>query len=168
VDPGAEIVTAGLPDSRRGVPLRDYVAAMYAAGGAGTFDALAVNPYGLDANGVLDTVRAVRAVAAESGDDPAVWVTELGWATGGPPSAFKVSEPRQAELLEQTVLALARRRDRLRIRGVVYFNWRDSTPYAGGPDFFGLYTGLLRLDGQAKPALSAYKKLAKALGLLPD
>ena len=168
VDPGAEIVTAGLPDSRLGVPLRDYVAAMYAAGGAGAFDALAVNPYGLDARGVLDTVRTVRRVAAESGDNPAVWVTELGWATGGPPSAFKVSEPRQAELLEDTVLALARQRDRLRIRGVVYFNWRDSTPYAGGVDFFGLHTGLLRLDGEAKPALSAYKKVAKTLGLMPD
>ena len=168
VDPGAEIVTAGLPDSRLGVPLRDYVAAMYAAGGAGAFDALAVNPYGLDAQGVLETVRAVRGVACENGDNPAVWVTELGWATGGPPSDFKVGEPRQAELLEETVLALARRRDGLRIRGVVYFNWRDSTPYAGGRDFFGLHTGLLRLDGQAKPALSAYKKVAKRLGLLPD
>ena len=168
VDPGAEILTAGLPDSRLGVPLRDYVAAIYAAGGAGAFDALAVNPYGLDAHGVLDTVRAVRAVASENGDNPSVWVTELGWATGGPPSDFKVSEPRQAELLEETVLALARRRDGLRIRGVVYFNWRDSTPYAGGQDFFGLHTGLLRLDGQPKPALSAYKEVANRLGLLPD
>jgi hypothetical protein len=107
-------------------------------------------------------------VAGESGDNPAIWVTELGWATGGPPSRFLVSEQRQAELLEQTVLALARRRDRLRVRGVVYFNWRDSTPYTGGVDFFGLHTGLLRMDGHAKPALSAYKKVAKTLGLLPD
>jgi len=167
VDPGAEIVTAGMPDSRLGVPLRDYVAAMYAARGAGAFDALAVNPYGQDAPGVLGIVRAVRGIASANGDNPAVWVTELGWATGGPQSAFRVSEPRQAQLLEQTLLALARRRDQLRIRGVVYFNWRDSTPYAGGADFFGLYTGLLRLDGRAKPALSSYKKVAKRLGLLP-
>jgi hypothetical protein len=150
------------------VPLDEYVTAMYEAGGAGAFDDLAVNPYGLDARGVLETVREVRAVASANGDNPAVWVTELGWATGGPQSDFRVSEARQAQLLEQTLLALARRRDELRIRGVVYFNWRDSTPYAGGPDFFGLYTGLLRLNGQAKPALSAYKKVAKKLGLLPD
>jgi len=168
VDPTAEIITAGLPDSSLGVPLRDYVAAMYAAGGADAFDTLAVNPYGLDARGVLDTVRAVRAVASENGDNPAVWVTELGWATGGPRSDFRVSEPRQAELLEETVLALARRRRDLHIRGVVYFNWRDSTPYAGGRDFFGLHTGLLRLDGDAKPALASYKKVAKRLRLMPD
>jgi hypothetical protein len=168
VDPGAYIVTAGLPDSTLGVPLDEYLEAMYATGGAGAFDVIAVNPYGEDARGVLDTVRAVRAVASRNGDNPAVWITELGWATGGPQSSFRVSEAGQAELLERTLLALARRRDELRIRGVVYFNWRDSTPYAGGPDFFGLYTGLLRVHGQAKPALRAYQKVAKTLGLMPD
>jgi len=117
---------------------------------------------------VIQGIRTVRDVATTNDDDPAVWVTELGWATGGPPSDFLVSETRQAELLEQTLLALARRREQLRIRGVVYFNWRDSTPYAGGRDFFGLHTGLLRRDGQAKPALSAYKKVAKALQSMPD
>jgi hypothetical protein len=168
VDPGAEIVTAGLPDSRLGVPLRDYVAAMYAAGAADTFDVLAVNLFGRDAHGVIGGIETARELAATNDDDPAVWVTELGWATGGPPSDFLVSESRQAELLEETLLALARRRAELRIRGVVYFNWRDSTPYAGGPDFFGLYTGLLRLNGAAKPALSSYKEVAKRLGLMPD
>jgi polysaccharide biosynthesis protein PslG len=168
VDPGAEIVTAGLPDSSRGVPLREYVAEMYEAGAAGSFDALAVNPYGLDARGVLDKIRTVRRVASTNGDNPSVWVTELGWATGGGASRFRVSEARQAQLLEETVLALARRRSDLRIRGVVYFNWRDSTPYAGGVDFFGLHTGLLHLHGTAKPALGAYEKVAKKLGLLPD
>ena len=168
VDPGAEIVTAGLPDSTLGVPLDKYLRDMYAAGAAGAFDVIAVNPYGEDARGVLDTVRAVRAVASRNGDNPAVWVTELGWATGGPQSAFRVSEAGQAALLERTLLALARRRGELRIRGVVYFNWRDSTPYAGGVDFFGLHTGLLRLGGRPKPALRAYEKVAKTLGLLPD
>jgi polysaccharide biosynthesis protein PslG len=163
VDPGAEIVTAGLPDSRLGVPLREYIAAMYAAGGADAFDVIALNLFGRDARGVIQRIRAVRTVAATNDDDPAVWVTELGWATGGPPSDFLVSEARQAELLRQTLLALVRRRAALRIRGVVYFNWRDSTPYAGGRDFFGLHTGLLRLDGSAKPALSAYEKVAKTL-----
>jgi hypothetical protein len=168
VDPGAEIVTAGLPDSTLGVPLETYLRDMYAAGAAGAFDVIAVNPYGEDARGVLDTVRSVRVVASRNGDNPSVWITELGWATGGPQSAFRVSEAGQAALLERTLLALARRRDQLRIRGVVYFNWRDSTPYAGGVDFFGLHTGLLRLDGHAKPAFRAYEKVAKTLGLLPD
>jgi hypothetical protein len=141
---------------------------MYAAGAADSFDVLAVNLFGRDARGVIEGIETAREVAAANDDDPAVWVTELGWATGGPRSDFLVSEARQAELLEQTLRALARRREELRIRGVVYFNWRDSTPYAGGRDFFGLHTGLLRLDGHAKPALSSYEKVAKTLGLMPD
>ena len=136
---------------------------MSAAGGGEAFDVIAVNLFGRDARAVIQQIRTVRRVAATNDDDPPVWVTELGWATGGPPSDFLVSEARQAALLRETLLALARRRDVLRIRGVVYFNWRDSTPYAGGRDFFGLHTGLLRLDGSAKPALSAYEKVAKTL-----
>ena len=50
------------------------------------------------------------------------------------------------------------------MRGIVYFNWRDATPYAGGKDFWGLHTGLLRIDGSPKPALAAYSAATEALG----
>ena len=55
----------------------------------------------------------------------------------------------------------------LRIRGIVYFAWRDAPPYAGGTDFWGLHTGLLAQDGSGKPALSAYYQAAGVLGTLP-
>jgi len=47
VDPNAEIITAGLPDSRikGSVPLLRYIKQMYRAGAAGAFDTLAVNGY---------------------------------------------------------------------------------------------------------------------------
>ena len=32
----------------------------------------------------------------------------------------------------------------LGLRGIVYFGLRDSPVYAGGSDFWGLHTGLLR------------------------
>ena len=49
VDPGAEIVTAGLAESELGVPLQSYLEGMYEAGAAGTFDVLALNPFAPDA-----------------------------------------------------------------------------------------------------------------------
>ena len=150
----------------RGVPLRDYVGAMYAAGAAGTFDVLALNLFGRDARETIEGVRSLREVAAASGDNPAVWLTELG-DRRPTERAFLVSEARQAELLERTC-SRWRAGARAAHSGVVYFNWRDSLPYAGGVDFFGLHTGLLRRNGRAKPALSAYKKVAKTLGLMPD
>jgi hypothetical protein len=66
-------------------------------------------------------------------------------------------------LVERMIGALGRARARLGVRGIVYFNWRDSRPFAGGREFFGLHTGLLRRDGSAKPALSAYARAARRL-----
>ena len=42
-DPKAEVVTAGLPQSKLGVPFETYLKRMYAAGAYGTFDVLAIN-----------------------------------------------------------------------------------------------------------------------------
>ena len=167
VDPGAEIVTAGLPESELGVPLDTYLTEMYEAGAADAFDTLALNPFARGAVSVLENIGDARRVSRAHGDDPTIWITELGWATGGPASDFRVSEASQAALLERTLSELASRRRALRLQGVVYFNWRDSLPYAGGRDFFGLHTGLLHRDGSAKPALDAYEKVAQTLKLLP-
>jgi len=167
VDPHAEIVMAGLPESGLGMPLGRYLEGVYAAGGAGAFDTLALHLFGGDARTTLATARAARRLAAANGDRPGLWITELGWASGGPKSGFRVTEAEQAERLNSTLRALARHRRELRLRGVIYFNWRDSLPYAGGRDFFGLHTGLVDRDGTAKPALGAYRGVARALGQLP-
>ena len=54
-------------------------------------------------------------------------------------------------------------RERLGIRGLVYYNWKDSTPYAGGPDFFGLHTGLLDINGAEKPGYLSFQRGAEKL-----
>jgi hypothetical protein len=169
VDSEAEIVTAGLPNTslRTAVPLRRYLNGMYRAGAAQAFDTLAVNGFAPTAAGLLANVRLALGVASAHGDRPAVRVTEFGWSTGGPASDYRVSNARQARLIRRTLLALARRRGSMRIRGVVYFNWRDSRPFLGGHDFFGLHTGLRRRSGKPKPSYSAYQNVAKTLGVLP-
>jgi hypothetical protein len=96
------------------------------------------------------------------GDIP-IWVTEIGWASGGPPSPFRAGAGGQAVRVGRAFRALAERRRELRVRGIVYFNWRDARPYPGGSDFFGLHTGLLRIDGRPKPALAAFREAAGAV-----
>jgi hypothetical protein len=113
-----------------------------------------LNTFAQDTAGVLEAVRAVRALTAARGHDPAVWITELGWATGGPPSAFRVSEARQARLVERTLITLGARREGLGLRGV-YFKLEGLTAYRDGRDFFGLHTGLIR----------RMEREARALGL---
>ena len=118
-----------------------------------------VNTFAQDTAGVLEAVRAARALTAARGDDPPIWITELGWATGGRPSAFRVSEARQARLVDDP---RGSPRGARTARGD--FNWKDSLPYRDGRDFFGLHTGLIRRDRSAKPALSSFSRASDRSG----
>ena len=133
--PGGGDRDRGPADSRLGVPLRRYVGGDVPRGRRRSLRHAGRQPVrAATATGRARTPsRLVRGVAAANGDRPV--------GAGSPSSAgrpagrrarFLVSEARQARAdPAQTLLALARRRDALRIRGVVYFNWRDSSPYCG-------------------------------------
>ena len=160
-DPGAIVVSAGIPQSRIGVPFARFVEGMYRAGAKGTFDALAIHPYARDAAGVIAAIVQARRIMDRHGDSSPIWVTEVGWASGGPPSDFTVGPLGQAQRVRSTLLALNARRRALGLRGIVYFGLRDSPVYPGGRDFWGLHTGLLRLGGARKPAYAAFEKSAQ-------
>jgi hypothetical protein len=87
VDPNAEIITAGLPDSRikGSIPLLRYIKQMYRAGAAGAFDTLAVNGYAPTGRGVLRLVTHIRKVVnSYGGRTTALRISEFGWADRGP------------------------------------------------------------------------------------
>lgn len=158
LDPRAEIVTAGIPNSRLGIPFDDYVQGMYRAGARGSFDALAIHPYARDAAGVVGAVESARRIMDQNGDrNSHIWVTELGWADGGPGSSFTVGPQGQARRIDSALRMLVSLRSQDKLSGVVYFGWRDGAPYAPTfKDFWGLHTGLLRRNGTPKPALRAF------------
>jgi hypothetical protein len=157
-DPNAEIVTAGIPNSRLGIPFDSFVEGMYNAGARADFDTLAIHPYARDANGVTTAVEDARRIMNLHGDGSGrIWVTELGWADKGPRSSFTVGSQRQARLVSSVLRSLVSLRYQAHLRGIVYFGWRDGAPYAPSfKDFWGLHTGLLDLAGRAKPALRAF------------
>ena len=162
VDRGAEIVTAGIADSDQGVPIARFVEGMYRAGAARAFDTLAVNAYAAGSAGVPTLVRRARRLMDRHGDRrAALRVTEFGWASGGPSGRFTVSRSRHAGLLSRALRTLYAQRRGLRLKGVVYFNWRDAEPYPPlFRDFFGLHTGLLDASGRPKPAYHAFRSVA--------
>src|SRR3954469_5034521 len=60
IEPSAEIVTAGLPDSRLSKPnVFKYIQQMYSAGGNGTFDTLGVNPYAPNATKLISKLKKI-------------------------------------------------------------------------------------------------------------
>ena len=165
VDPNADIVTAGLPDSRLSKPnVFKYIQQMYAAGANGTFDTLGVNPYAPTAKSLISKLRKIRGIMTKNGDaDASLWVTELGWSDVGPKAAFRAGKSGQSKRIKQALAALKHNETALNLRGFFYFAWKDGSVYKGGKDFWGLHTGLLRKNGSRKPAYAAFKKAVAAL-----
>ena len=154
VDPNATIVLAGLPDSRLGTPMLDYVRAVYAQPGARRlFDVVALNPYSAGAPGVLEKLNQVRALMDRRGDhDTPIWVTEIGWATGGPRSPFSTTRRGQADRIDQTFRALIAARARLRLERLIVYGLQDRAYGATERPWWGPRVGLFDMAGWPKPA----------------
>jgi polysaccharide biosynthesis protein PslG len=167
VDARAEVVTAGIPASVLSGAIRfeRFVGAMYKAKGARSFDTLAPNAYGRTAQDVIGSIGSLRKLMNRNGDRRGkIWITEVGWGTGGPRSRFNIGERRQAVEIPKLLRGLYRARGRLRLRGVVYFGWQDLRPYAPKfKDMWGLHTGLFKLNGRPKPAYRTFKRVAPSL-----
>jgi hypothetical protein len=166
-DPKAEIVTAGLPDSALSKPLDvySYVQALLAAGAGKSFNTLALNPYSKNKKDLLGRLTRFRSILNAGGARKAnLWITELGWSDSGPKSLFRAGSSGQAAQISSVYPALVASRSKLRLRGVIYYAWRDGAPYAPlFKDFWGLHTGLLSLAGGTKPAYQAFQNAVASL-----
>ena len=155
VDPSAKIVLGGLfrtPRLRHGIPLDRYLPGIYRAKGKKYFDAVAVHPYSTTPSDALRAVRETRRIMDRFHDVKAkLWVTEVGWATGGVASALTVSPQRQASYLRRTFGLLAKNRKRMKIAGVVWYSWRDLP----GGIWFN-HTGLFTQTLDPKPSWDAF------------
>ena len=159
-DPDAEVVTAGLANSRSGIAPARFLRRLYRAGARDSFDTLAVHPFARDAAGAIRAVVRARASLRDNGDSgKRIWLTEFGWASEGPSSRYTHGRGGQASRLTQAVSRLVAMREKLRLRGIVYYAWRDlpANP-PDNPDYWGLHTGLLDTNGRPKPALRALRR----------
>jgi len=167
VDRRAEIVTAGLPNSFLGgsIPVFKYIQQLYRAGGKRYFDTLAFNAYARNSRELARLLNKLRKLMNKNHDRRAkIWITEIGWASSGPRSRFTVGSRRQASNISKSFAVIRKLRKRYRLRGVVYYSWRDLAPYP--PQFrnmWGLHTGLLTRGGGTKRAFQAYKKAVSRL-----
>jgi polysaccharide biosynthesis protein PslG len=157
-DPGAKIALAGLfltPRVKHGIFLDRYLGAIYRLKAKGLFDAAAVHPYEVTPRRVLDSVRIARRVMNRFHDRrSSLWITEIGWASGGNRTPLTVSPARQARYLRTLYKLLAANRGRMHIPGVVWYSFRDVP----GGIWFN-HTGLFTEGFDPKPAWSAYTGL---------
>ena len=162
-DGKAEIVTAGMPESstKRAIGLKKYITQMYKAGGKKWFDTIAVNAYAKNTKDLNRRIKLVRKVMKKRGDKKAeLWITEIGWADAGKKGPFVKSPKGQAREIKKAIAWIGKNRKRHKLRGFVYYQWRDALPYRAGidADTWGFHAGLLKLDGSFKRAHKAFKK----------
>jgi hypothetical protein len=171
VDRHAEIVAASLanPSSANvGTGEEQYIKALLAIRPRPPFDTFSIHQYDYTATAVINDVKGVRALLDAGGlRTTPIWLTEFGWASGGPSSPFTVGTKRQAQYVLQTIVTLAREAQAWHIRGLVYYDWQDERIYkGGGSNPWQFHTGLTTIGAAAKPAQSAYYQAAGVIGAL--
>jgi hypothetical protein len=163
-DPRARIGIGGLfppPRPRYGVSLKNFMERLYRVHGARrAFDAVAVHPFARGPKGVLAACRQLRQVMNQHHDrGTPIWITELGWTTGGvgwARSPFRATEATQAKFLTRTYRKLIAARRQLRLQRVVWHTWQDAQP--GTP--WTVNMGLIHSDESPKPSLAAFAQAA--------
>lgn len=160
-DPKARIMLAGLfrtPRVKNGVFMDKYLTALYKSKAKPLFDAVAVHPYATNPRRALKAVREARAIMDRFKDRrKPIWLTEVGWATGGTKTPLTVSPKRQAGYLTEIYRTTGskRTRKRFKIGGVIWYSLRDIP----GAIWFN-NTGLFTQSGAAKPSWKAFARVA--------
>jgi hypothetical protein len=167
-DRKAEIVTAGIPEStlNNAVSIKKYIPAMYRAGLKKAADTIAFNAYANDTKDLLAKLRIVRRLMNKAGDKKApIWITEIGWASAGNKHRLRKGLKGQAREITRAVALIKKQRTKLKLRGFVYYQWQDTTPYRADldPGLWGFHAGLFTKSGKAKPAYKAFKKAVARL-----
>jgi hypothetical protein len=121
-----------------------FLDAMYAAGAAAYFDALALHPYSTGAPGLCTEVQwsfacgidGIRSQMLQRGDDKPLWLTEFGWSTYG-----SLTEEMQRDYL---IAALAELEKRPYVAAVSWYtlvntDFKDLPPELAHDNDFGLF-----------------------------
>jgi len=131
-DPEARIVLGGLfryplGGRKGGIRATDYLRGLYAHPGIdAAFDGVAIHPYAARMRSVTKQVERMVKVVREAGDTQAgIWVTEIGWASGGKRNPLNRGPRGQAQRLTDAFDYFVKKRRQLGIKAVLWYAWRD-------------------------------------------
>jgi hypothetical protein len=131
-DPGAGIVLGGMfgqPGSGEfpGFTSYGYLNMLYQVRGVKAwFDTVAIHPYSSSMSGMEGQVRRMREQMAGAHDNARIWITEIGWASGGVRHPLNKGRRGQATYLKRAYNYFLSHRKAWKIQGVNWFSWRDA------------------------------------------
>ncbi len=163
VDPSASVVLGGLVGNGKpsgSMNAWGFLGRLYQKRGIKKqFDVAAIHPYATTTRYMTRWLRKFRQVMTKHRDRKTpVWVTEIGWGSAPPDRyGFNVGPKGQKRMLTKAFKVLHRRRHKLGVGRVYWFELRD--PKKGNPrcSFCGS-SGLLKSNFEKKPAWRAFKR----------
>ncbi len=131
-DPDATVVLGGLfryplGGRKGGIRATDFLRELYAHPGIEQdFEGVAVHPYAARVHSVAKQVKRVVRVVREAGDqDAGIWITEVGWASGGKRNPLNRGPRGQAHRLRHAFGWFVSHRASLQLKTVLWYAWRD-------------------------------------------
>jgi hypothetical protein len=163
-DPGADVILGGMccyPLHGRdgGIQLTEYLRRLYENPDvAAVIDGVAIHPYGQRMRGVEHQVETTAAVVRQVAPKPTpLWITETGWSSGRGPHPLDRGPRGQARKLRAAFGYFRREGDRLGIRAVLWYAWRDLPRDADRICTWCSLSGLFRAESLTpKPAWRAF------------
>jgi hypothetical protein len=166
VDPGARVVLSGLfgeptAHGARGMAASKFLEIVYRTPGIKSdFDGVALHPYAADTETLEELVEGLHEVTVENHDRVPLYITEMGWGSQNDFNqvAFEQGAQGQVREMRGAYGYLLENRNRLDLKQVYWFSWKDLPESCNFCDSVGLFRAGPRFH--AKPAWRAFVALA--------
>jgi hypothetical protein len=166
VDPGAKVILSGLfgePTARgaKGMPAAKFLETIYRSPGIkSSFDGIALHPYAVDAETLEELVEGLVEVTKENHDRVPLYITEMGWGSQNDfqQVAFEQGIQGQVKQLRDSYGYLLENRNRLDLKQVYWFSWKDLPGSCNFCDSVGLFHAGAKF--RPKPAWNAFVALS--------
>jgi hypothetical protein len=165
VDPSAKVILSGLfgdptAGGPKGMPATKFLEILYRTPGIkSSFDGIALHPYAVDAETLEELVEGLHEVTVENHDRVPLYITEMGWGSQNDFDivAFEQGIRGQVKQLKASYGYLLENRNRLDLKQVYWFSWKDIPDTCSFCDSVGLFRSGPRFH--PKPAWRAFVAL---------
>jgi hypothetical protein len=164
-EPGAKVILTGLfgrptAGAKRGMPAAQFLEQLYKAPGVkNAFDGIALHPYAIDSEQLEEIVEEVHEVTVKNHDRVPLYITEMGWGSQNDfhIDAFEHGVRGQVEELKSAYAYLLQNRNRLDLKQVYWFSWKDLPESCAFCDSVGFFKSSIRF--KPKPAWRAFVQI---------
>jgi hypothetical protein len=163
-DPKAKVVLAGMPPYAAGIHTWRFLDRFYRVPGIKRmFDFAALHPYAPTIRLVRQAIVKTRKAMKRHGDGHTpLWISEIGWGSAHGGGDLNRGLHGQARMLKRSFRLIKRHRRAWRIKGVIWYIWRDPGSASDCGSTFCESAGLFRYGGSSKPAWRAFKHFTGA------